>query len=81
MRGGAVGEQRGFNRQQARVMEYLETFGSITSMEAYRDLGIVKLSNRISELRQSGVPIVGKVEKSKNRFGEKVHYTRYTLEV
>lgn len=67
------------NRQQRRIVDYIKQFGSITSMEAYRDLGIVKLSNRISELRQMGVPICGKVENGTNRFGEKVHYTRYSL--
>lgn len=65
--------------QRERVKEYMEVFGSITSMDAFRDLGVVKLSNRISELRASGVKIDQDTECSRNRFGEPVHYERYRL--
>ena len=63
--------------QRERIAKYLEDFGSITTMEAFRDLGITKLSNRISEMIQDGERIEKVQETSLNRYGEKVSYTRY----
>ena len=37
--------------QTDRVLDYLQQFGSITALEALRDLGIMHLSSRITELR------------------------------
>ena len=65
--------------QAERIINFMEEHGSITSMEAFRKLGITKLTTRISEMRASGMEIDGEVIKSKNRFGEKTHYMRYTL--
>ena len=65
--------------QQERIMDYMERFGSISPMEAFSDLGITKLATRISELIQAGEPIVKHNETGRNRFGEKTHYTRYSI--
>ena len=65
--------------QQDRILDYIKEFGSITSLDAYRDLGITKLTTRISEMRRDGIKINGKSETTKNRFGEKCHFYRYTL--
>ena len=48
-------------------------------MEAFVDLGITKLSTRISELIRDGVDINKETERSANRYGEVTHYTRYSL--
>ena len=34
-------------RQQIRVLEYIAEFGSITSLEGQRDLGILDIPNRV----------------------------------
>ena len=65
--------------QQARVMRYMQDYGSITSLEAFRDLGITRLSGVIFDLRKSYV-INSKTERSRNRYGEKTSYSRYYLE-
>ena len=65
--------------QGERVIEYIKRFGSITPMEAFSDLGITKLATRISELRKEGMEFNKEFIKSKNRFGEKVHYMRYSF--
>lgn len=65
--------------QRERIMDYMKRFGSITPMDAFRDLSITKLATRISEMRADGIEIDGVMEKSKNRFGEPTHYTRYSL--
>lgn len=63
--------------QHERILKYLDDFGSISTMEAFRDLGITKLSTRISEMIQRGERIDKRTEASVNRYGEKVHFTRY----
>ena len=73
-----MSEKRLKHRQ--RVMDYINTFGSITSMEAYRDLGIVKLSNVISDMVKDDEPIVKTWETSFNRWGDPVRYKRYSLQ-
>ena len=65
--------------QHERIKDYMIRFGSISPMEAFADLGITKLATRISEMIRDGEDIVKHAETGKNRFGEKTHYTRYTL--
>ena len=64
-------------RQQIRVMEYIAEFGSITSLEAQRDLGIVSLPKRVSELRKLGYGILGKHISVRNRWGEATSVVSY----
>lgn len=65
--------------QAQRVLDYIEQFGSITQLEALRDLGVMRLASRISDLRRMGVPIESTVETVKNRFEEKTYIKRYRL--
>lgn len=62
-----------------RIVEYIKTFGSISPLEAFRDLGITKLATRISEMRKDGQVFDQEYMKSKNRFGETVYFMRYYL--
>lgn len=63
--------------QGERILRYIDEFGSITPHDAFRDLGITKLATRISELKRDGYRFDQKYEKSKNRYGEPVHFMRY----
>lgn len=65
--------------QRDRVINYIREFGSISSWEAYKDLGITQLATRIKELKEQGYEFKTKWESSKNRFGEKTDYKRYYL--
>lgn len=65
--------------QKDRVLRYMEDFGSITRLEAMKDLGIANLTARIAELRQTGHRIKGSDEKGMNRYGEKTHWTVYRI--
>lgn len=67
--------------QKERIVDYIKDFGSITHLEAVRDLGCQRLASRISELKKMGYPIVSEFETGKNRYGEPTHYKRYSLEV
>lgn len=66
--------------QQVRVLDYLNEHASITSLEALEELGIFRLSARISELKSQGHKIQKKSKAIINRFGEKVYIAEYSLE-
>ena len=63
--------------QADQIRRYVRQNGSITTMEAFFELGITKLATRISEMKRNGIAIVGETEYSKNRYGQTVHYKRY----
>lgn len=66
--------------QAERVLDYIEQFGSITQLEALKDLGVMRLASRISDLKKQGYPIKSDVETVKNRFGENCYIKRYSLQ-
>lgn len=65
--------------QHDRIVDYIRTHGSITTLDAYRDLGITKLTTRISEMRRMGIVIEGERISVKNRYDEECRVNRYTL--
>lgn len=68
----------GMNQCQ-RVLRWIQDYGSITTYDAFTELGITRLPSRICDLRKSGYDIQGTTETRKNRYGEPTHYKRYTL--
>lgn len=66
--------------QCERVLDYMQRFGSITAAEAVMDLGVYRLSARISDLKDEGYKIKSVRESGKNRLGETTNYARYSLE-
>lgn len=62
-----------------RTIKYLKKNKSITSKDAFVELGNTRLSATIFELRQDGWNIVNVKEQEKNRFGENTSYVRYVL--
>lgn len=65
--------------QRDRVINYIREFGSISSWEAYKDLGVTQLATRIKELKEQGYEFRTEWESSTNRYGEKTDYKRYYL--
>ena len=65
--------------QVDRVLGYLDRFGAITTWDAFRDLGITRLSARIFEIKRRGYQVKTERITDTNRFGEPVHYLKYTL--
>lgn len=65
--------------QGEQVIEYLKNVGSITPMDAFFDLGITKLSTRISELKKLGYEFDQHWVKARNRYGKPVKYMEYSL--
>ena len=67
-------------KQTEKIARHLETYGSITSMEAMQEYGILRLASRVSDLKRAGVPIRVETVRGKNRFGEVTSYAKYFLE-
>lgn len=64
--------------QKQTILDHLTNVGSITSKEAIDKYGITRLSDRIFQLRNSGVDIVTTMVTVKTRYG-KEEIARYTL--
>ena len=62
-----------------KVIAYINNFGSITTMDAFMDLGITRLASRIHELTKRGYEFDKKYVHKKNRYGEPIHYLKYSL--
>lgn len=65
--------------QKDRIINYIREFGSITDLEASRELGVQQFGARIFSLKKDGYMFRTEWESSVNRFGEKVDYKRYYL--
>lgn len=57
----------------------MEDYGSITSLEAMSEYGIMRLASRINDLKRQGMPIVTETVTGRNRYGEITRYARYKL--
>lgn len=66
--------------QSERIIRHLRDYGSISSMEAVQEYGIMRLASRISDLRRAGIPIHREMVSAKNRYGEATSYARYFID-
>lgn len=65
--------------QREKVLEHLEKYGSITSIEAIALYGATRLSDIIYRLRNSGYTIITENKTTLNRFGNVTNYAKYIL--
>ena len=63
-----------------RVLGHLKEKGHITSLEAFREYGLTRLSAIIFNLRKDGYNITSDKVGRKNRYGKMVYFAKYTLE-
>lgn len=66
--------------QTEQVRDYIEEYGSISQAEAVTELGCYRLSARIKDLKDMGVPIIRKMESKRNRYGYPVSFARYSID-
>lgn len=66
--------------QTQAVLDWLKSGDTISSFEAFKELGVTRLSAIIFRLRQKGYHITSVDEKTTNRFGGTVTFSRYKLE-
>lgn len=66
--------------QCEKILRHMEDYGSISSLEAVNEYGIMRLASRISDLKRQGYPVTREMVAGKNRYGETVTYARYSLQ-
>ena len=65
--------------QCERILRHLRDYGSITSLEAITEYGILRLASRINDLKRQGYNISAERGKGKNRYGEPTSFAVYRL--
>jgi Holliday junction resolvase RusA-like endonuclease len=65
--------------QCERIVQYCNDFGSITTLQAFTDLGVTRLASRINDLKNQGYVIESRFVNGKNRYGEIVSYKEYKI--
>lgn len=63
--------------QKDMVIDYIVENGSITTLQAFRDLGITRLSARIADIEKDGHEVHRERVTYKNRYGKNVPVVRY----
>lgn len=66
--------------QKELVLEYMQTHNSITPLEALIDLGAMRLSAIIYDLKNDGHSIITKQKKVRKSNGEYTYVAEYMLE-
>lgn len=82
MKRGVVGGLVKKPTQRDEVLNYMRDFGSISTFDAYMELGVTQLGARIKELENKGW-LIGRHKKQRvsNRTGKVVRYVEYYIEV
>lgn len=65
--------------QKDRILKYITEYGSITPLEAFRDLGIMRLGARVFELIEEGWSVYSEPVTGKNRFGDDTRFASYKM--
>lgn len=65
--------------QNERILRHLCDHGSITTLEAMQEYGVMRLASRIHDLRSAGFDIKGETVAAKNRYGEPTRFSRYYI--
>lgn len=66
-------------KQIDRILRYIEEMGSITPLEALRELGVMRLASRMSDIKSMGYNIEKSWVTAVNKWGEPVRYMRYAI--
>ncbi len=70
------------NKRQAQVeraIAYMREHGSLTSLEALTNLGILSFPKRICEMKKQGFYVKSQWEHGESAFGNKYRVKRYYL--
>ena len=65
--------------QKQRVIKYIKDFGSITTFQAYSDLGVTRLSAVMYNIKKDGIKVKTETGKAKNRYGDSTCFARYSF--
>ena len=62
-----------------RILRHMRDYGSISSLEAITEYGILRLASRINDLKRRGYLITSEIGTAKNRYNETTHFSVYKL--
>ena len=65
--------------QTEKIIEYIQENGSITPVDALKEIGCMRLASRMCDIKKMGYAVNKKMETATNRNGERVMYARYTI--
>ena len=65
--------------QKDKVLRHLKQIGHITPLDAFNDYAIMRLAAIVFDLKDEGHDIKSEFISSRNRFGEKISFSKYTL--
>lgn len=65
--------------QKQAIVKYCQENGSITSFEAYTELGVTQLATRILELKNKGYEFSKTRESRIGRYGRPVRFDHYKI--
>lgn len=65
--------------QCEQILQYMKDYGRISQLDAFKDLGVMRLASRISELKKRGYEIKTELKKRKNRYDQTVKIASYSL--
>ncbi len=72
-------EEIKLSKAEQRVFDYMVEFGSITTLQAFVDLGESRLSAMIFNLKKKGVNIADERKQVSNRYNEKRFIKEYRI--
>lgn len=65
--------------QKQRLLDFLKKYGKINPLQAWRDLGIYRLSDTVLQLRKEGHDIETTKIEVKNKFDEDCKVAEYRI--
>ena len=65
--------------QCEKILQYIAENGSITQLEALREIGCMRLASRMCDIKKMGYAVTKTMEVSKNRNGNPVHFAKYSI--
>ena len=65
--------------QNEMILKYIHDYGSITPLEALKEFGCMRLASRINDLKNQGYNIVSEKVSTKNRYGKKISFAKYSI--
>ena len=74
-----MAKEKSLTKSDLRVLDFMQSKGSITTKQAIDFLGETRLSARIYNIRKYGYLVDGKFIEVLNRHGEKTHVKKYFI--
>jgi len=65
--------------QAQQVLKHIRYYGKISSLDAFQEYGITRLSAVIHKLKKQGLNITAETKVTTTRLGNKTNYAEYKL--